>query len=228
MEAEKARIIETAVKTVENLERLFESLVEGHRRYCPTCSFTGEKDLCAKLRALSEFFTVIEWALWRVFGHFTEEELKEADQVFLVILARLCYRAFVLSPGGLLVVAHGESMRPQIEDGDILVLVPVAPGEVEVGDIVAYPKSIEDAFVRWAEHMPRVLFTIHRVIRIDDERIITKGDAATEEDKPIDKLHPLWKAIRIIKKGTPLWERLYSEAIDRGRLLVIRSKRKEA
>ena len=228
MEAGKARIIEAAIKAIEDLERLFESLVREHRKHCATCSFTDEKDLCARLHALSEFFAVMEWTLERVFGHFTEEELKEADQVFLAILAQLYYRSFILSPGGLLVVAHGESMRPQIEDGDILVLVPVAPGEVRVGDIVAYPKSIEDTFVRWAEHKPRVLFTIHRVIRIDDEHIITKGDAATGEDKPIDKLHPLWKVIRIIKNGTPLWEQLYSDAIDRGRLFVIRSKRRAA
>ena len=219
MKAEKDRLVETAIKAIDNLEGLFESFVEEHKKHCATCPFSGNKDLCARIGALSLFSAVIAGALRRVFSHFTKEELEEADQVLWAIFAKLFYGSFALSLGGLLVVAHGESMRPQIEDGDILVLVPVLPREVRVGDIVAYPKSLDEVFFSWVERKPRAPFLVHRVVRMDDEHIITKGDAASKEDKPIGK-RLLWKVIKIIKKGTPLWKQLYSDAIDRMRVLV--------
>ena len=70
----------------------------------------------------------------------------------------------------------GSSMRPAIEDGDLVTIEPILEGRINQGDIVLYQSRFDTA-------------VIHRVIRIErssTERIvITRGDAASQNDLAI-------------------------------------------
>ena len=67
----------------------------------------------------------------------------------------------------------GSSMRPTIEDGDMVTIEVVADGRINQGDIVLYQSRFETA-------------VIHRVVRIErtsQERLaITRGDASSQND----------------------------------------------
>lgn len=67
------------------------------------------------------------------------------------------------------------SMEPTIEVNDFVVMA--KPDKVNVGDIVSY----EDG-----ENNKEVL---HRVVRIDEDNVVTKGDANNTEDQPIKMSH---------------------------------------
>jgi signal peptidase I len=80
----------------------------------------------------------------------------------------------------------GSSMRPAIEDGDLVTIEPIIDGKINQGDIVLYQSRFDTA-------------VIHRVIRIErfsSERIvITRGDAASQSDLAI----PLAKILGRVK-----------------------------
>jgi len=65
--------------------------------------------------------------------------------------------------------ARGGSMIPFILDGDMVLIGPAANSEILVGDVICYEIS------------PGRLF-LHRVIRRDGERFVTKGDALAFTD----------------------------------------------
>lgn len=75
----------------------------------------------------------------------------------------------------------GSSMRPAIEDGDLVTIEPIADGRINQGDIVLYQSRFDTA-------------VIHRVIRIErsssDRLVVTRGDAATQNDLavPLNKI----------------------------------------
>lgn len=104
----------------------------------------------------------------------------------------------------------GSSMRPTIEDGDIITLVPLNDIPVKQGDIVLLQTRVDTA-------------VIHRVVRIDrssSERIIvTRGDAAQQNDVPVPAHRVLGKVkqieragenVRISKPNSGLFEKMYS------------------
>jgi len=65
------------------------------------------------------------------------------------------------------------SMWPALKRGDLILIQGVEnKEEIEVGDIVIYnnPKG----------------FTIHRVIKLNENTIVTKGDANNVEDTPVN------------------------------------------
>ncbi len=66
-----------------------------------------------------------------------------------------------------------DSMTPTLETNDFVIIKKAK--DVSVGDIVVYKEKDSSIEV------------IHRVIKIDGEKITTKGDANNKEDNPIDK-----------------------------------------
>ena len=64
------------------------------------------------------------------------------------------------------------SMAPTIEINDFVIMK--APSEINAGDIVSYKESDGASEI------------LHRIVRIEDDKVITKGDANNTEDKPID------------------------------------------
>ena len=64
------------------------------------------------------------------------------------------------------------SMSPTIEINDFVIVK--KPSEIEVGDIVSYKENDGGMEV------------LHRVVKIEDGEITTKGDANNIEDKPVE------------------------------------------
>lgn len=86
----------------------------------------------------------------------------------------------------------GSSMRPAIEDGDLVTIEPISEGKINQGDIVLYQSRFDTA-------------VIHRVIRIErssSERIvITRGDAASQNDLAIPLTTILGRVKNIERAG---------------------------
>lgn len=68
------------------------------------------------------------------------------------------------------VIVVGESMTPAIYQGDVIIVYKVPEDELKAGDIVTFSK-IAGGF-----------YTTHRIVRIEDEKIYTKGDPNDSED----------------------------------------------
>ena len=66
------------------------------------------------------------------------------------------------------------SMWPVLKEGDLVFIEGVEGGEIEVRDIIVFQNSVNNSL------------TIHRVIRLREGNIITKGDANFGEDPPVN------------------------------------------
>ena len=86
----------------------------------------------------------------------------------------------------------GTSMRPAIEDGDMITLEPITADPIKPGDIVLYHSRFDTA-------------VIHRVIRVEryaSERcIVTRGDAASHNDEPVPLHRILGRVSRVERAG---------------------------
>ena len=83
--------------------------------------------------------------------------------------------------------ARGGSMIPFILDGDVVRVSPAGNSEILVGDVVCYETS------------PGRLF-LHRVIKRDRERFVTKGDALDFTDL-VSAGQVLGKVVAIERRG---------------------------
>jgi hypothetical protein len=100
--------------------------------------------------------------------------------------------------------AGGRSMSPAVRDGEIVVVAPVDPARIGIGEIV-YSRAGRGPLA-------------HRVIAIDAQpdgslRFMTCGDAATDCDRPVDA-----RAIRGKVVAVERGSELVSLAIAGGRL----------
>lgn len=87
------------------------------------------------------------------------------------------------------------SMAPTIEIGDI-VLVKIGNDDVKEQDIITYKKDEK--------------FITHRIIKIDGENIITKGDNNNTADKEITKDVIVGKVVSIIN-NVEVWESVFTD-----------------
>jgi signal peptidase I len=75
----------------------------------------------------------------------------------------------------------GSSMRPAIEDGDLVTIEPIQDGRLSQGDIILYQSKYDTA-------------VIHRIVKIErslnERTVITRGDAASQNDLavPLNKI----------------------------------------
>jgi signal peptidase I len=84
----------------------------------------------------------------------------------------------------------GSSMRPAIEDGDVVTIEPIADEPVRQGDIVLYHSRFDTA-------------VIHRVIRIDksaERAILTRGDSAAQNDLPVS-IHRVLGRVKLVERA---------------------------
>ncbi|HXG64324.1 MAG TPA: signal peptidase I [Blastocatellia bacterium] len=109
----------------------------------------------------------------------------------------------------------GSSMRPAIDDGDVVTIEPVNDGPIKSGDIVLYQTRFDTA-------------VIHRVVRIErsssERSVITRGDAATQNDVAVP-VHRVLGRVKVVERAgarvkmvkprqtisarlTALWQRL--------------------
>jgi signal peptidase I len=83
--------------------------------------------------------------------------------------------------------ARGGSMLPFIWDGDVALVTPAAPASIAIGDVVCY------------ESTPGRLF-LHRIIRRDGDRFVTKGDALSATEV-IEGTQLLGKMVAFERRG---------------------------
>jgi len=85
----------------------------------------------------------------------------------------------------------GSSMRPAIEDGDIITIEPVNISPLRAGDIVLYQTRYDTA-------------VIHRVIRIErgsrERAVVTRGDAASQNDLPVP-MHRVLGRVKLVERA---------------------------
>lgn len=89
--------------------------------------------------------------------------------------------------GHLRIKARGGSMIPFIRDGDLVLVSPAEGSEVRVGDVICYREP------------PGRLF-LHRVIRREAGRFVTKGDALVVSEV-ISQGQVLGKVVAIERRG---------------------------
>ena len=97
--------------------------------------------------------------------------------LYIAILVGLVYGipkglAFVLKTEHPMATITSGSMWPSLKKGDFVLIKGInSKEEIKVGDIVVYknPKG----------------FTIHRIIQMDEDTFVTKGDANNTNDPPI-------------------------------------------
>ncbi len=82
--------------------------------------------------------------------------------------------------------ARGASMLPFVWDGDVAQVTPTASARIAVGDVVCY-------------ETPGRLF-LHRVIRRDGDRLVTKGDALSSTEV-VDRTQVLGKVVSVERRG---------------------------
>lgn len=108
----------------------------------------------------------------------------------------------------------GHSMVPTILAGEAILIEPIPPDQVAIGDIVLY-RSLSDTAV------------IHRVRRIEDDgylgRIITRGDAARLDDFPVSLERVLGYAVAVEREGE-WWPLLTTEPVRHWANLFSRKK----
>ena len=85
------------------------------------------------------------------------------------------------------------SMSGTIEVGDVVIVK--LTNEIQENDIIVYKE--ENSFIT------------HRIIKIDNNSITTKGDANNSEDKQITKEQVIGKVIKIIPKIS-IWKKVLS------------------
>lgn len=85
--------------------------------------------------------------------------------------------------------AAGTSMSPFINDGDILTLSPCSGAMLKTGDIVAFMNSETDHLI------------IHRIVAIQGDQYIVRGDNAFHCDGLISKNHVLGRVSGIVRNG---------------------------
>jgi signal peptidase I len=114
----------------------------------------------------------------------------------------------------------GSSMRPAIEDGDLVTIEPIQDGRLSQGDIILYQSRHDTA-------------VIHRIIKIDrssnERTVITRGDAASQNDLAIPLNKILGRVNHIERAGEPIkllqpQSRLSQWFINLLRRLKLRSK----
>jgi signal peptidase I len=85
----------------------------------------------------------------------------------------------------------GTSMRPAIEDGDIITVEPITGDPIRQGDIVLYHSRFDTA-------------VIHRVVRVErsssERAVVTRGDAASHSDGPVP-IHRVLGRVKLVERA---------------------------
>jgi phage repressor protein C with HTH and peptisase S24 domain len=92
-------------------------------------------------------------------------------------------RAVLAAGHGARFRVEGDSMYPAIRNGDYVQAVPCAIAELRRGDVILASTG-------------RGL-TAHRIMRIDGQRVITRGDNSLRADPAIDKAQILGRVVEV-------------------------------
>ena len=97
--------------------------------------------------------------------------------IYILIIVGLIWLApkalsFALETPYPMAAISSNSMWPVLKQGDIIFIKNISPENIKVDDIIVWQQE-EKGFI------------IHRVIKIKESAIITRGDANTAEDPPV-------------------------------------------
>ena len=100
-------------------------------------------------------------------------------------------RDAVRAGGELWVTGSGQSMQPTVRHADLVLVAPLRR-DVRRGDVVLVPLG------------PRLM--LHRVALVDDQRVVTRGDARERDDAPVARGEIVARAIAVRRDDlvTPL------------------------
>ncbi|HWQ95737.1 MAG TPA: signal peptidase I [Candidatus Methylomirabilis sp.] len=94
-------------------------------------------------------------------------------KVRLVIFSIICaITLLILFSDISFLTVTGTSMDPLITQNDIIIIAPVNPYSLKVGDIITYERNIDGKSIKFT----------HRIISIKNGVIKTKGDSMPRED----------------------------------------------
>jgi len=109
--------------------------------------------------------------------------------IYAVIIISIVYLlprilAFALGTSHPMAVVSSNSMWPTLTRGDLIFLQNVNKEDIRVGDVIGYYNGGAG-------------FGIHRVVKVENGSIMTKGDANIVEDRPISYDYVVGKAVSI-------------------------------
>jgi signal peptidase I len=111
--------------------------------------------------------------------------------MYFVVMAGLIYgipkamSAVLKTPYPLAAITSG-SMWPVLKTGDLVLIQGVkSKDDIKIGDIIVYRNQIG--------------FTIHRVIKMNEKTVVTKGDANNINDNPVEYFDVIGKAVTLNK-----------------------------
>jgi len=110
-----------------------------------------------------------------------KDSLKKFSEPLLYILIVIGFvflipkaLSFVLKTPYPIAAISSSSMWPTLKAGDLILIEGVKKENLKIGDIVVYQNMKQGKG-----------FTVHRVIKINDQNFITRGDANAVSDKPV-------------------------------------------
>ena len=92
----------------------------------------------------------------------------------------------------LTVTLEGSSMFPTIFPGDKALVKKVTKEELNLGDIIVWKGEKND-------------YVSHRIVAIDEKKVITKGDFLNENDSPVLQSQIIGKIVAILRDGKVFW-----------------------
>lgn len=114
--------------------------------------------------------------------------------IFEVVQINLQDKDYVNIFGYSVLSTETGSMAPTIEKGDIVIIK--IGDEIRENDIITYKKN-------------NVLIT-HRIMNIDGDTIIAKGDYNNTEDEPITKSQVIGKSVFIVH-NVEIWKKVFTD-----------------
>lgn len=114
--------------------------------------------------------------------------------IFEVVQINLQDKDYVNIFGYSVLSTETGSMAPTIEKGDIVIIK--IGDEIRENDIITYKKN-------------NVLIT-HRIMNIDGDTIIAKGDYNNTEDEPITKSQVIGKTVFIVH-NVEIWKKVFTD-----------------
>lgn len=113
--------------------------------------------------------------------------------LYLIIIVGISYLvpralAKILDTPYPIAAVTSSSMWPTLKEGDLIFIRGTRGTELKEGEIVVYRNEKG--------------FTIHRIVKLQGDRVVTKGDANLREDNPVETSDVIGKTITL--KGKPL------------------------
>ena len=115
------------------------------------------------------------------------------------------------SSGCLRLRVTGRSMLPTIWPGDMLIIEPLGSSSVAEGEIVLFDRLLR--------------LVAHRVVRKEDSRVLTRGDALAVPDAPLDENELMGRVSFILRNGKHIRPRATLRVTERALAALVRRSR---